>query len=87
MDISLIYEKIKKETEWYSPKQLRKLRQFRYRMSQAEFADLLKVNYGTYLGWELGRYTPSSPALALLYIATHYPEVFIEKIKARIENY
>ena len=75
VNINDIYKKIQEVTEWYSPQKLRQLRKFKYRMTQAKFADLLKVKLGTYLGWELGRHTPCSPALALIYIAEHYPEI------------
>ena len=79
-DLLEIYEKLNK-TEWITPGSLRQLRLFEYRRTQKEFAALLGVNLSTYVSWEQGRYTPSTPAMALLHVAKYHPETFLKNNK------
>ena len=50
----------------------------RLNVSQQAFAGLLGVSVRTIQDWEQGRRVPSGPANALLRIAEHHPEVFLE---------
>lgn len=85
LDISEIYTKLNK-AEWMTPVSLKKLRMYQYKVSQKEFAAQLGVNFSTYVSWEQGRYTPSSPAMALLHVAKYYPGVFNANRKAILEK-
>jgi len=38
-------------------------------------------HYETNRSWEQGRYKPSSPAQALLHIATHHKDLFLQNRK------
>jgi len=78
MNIFEIYKRLKKSGEWIQPVQLKKMRKSLYGMTQVEFADLLGVAYGTYVSWESGRYKPSTPAQALLHIATNHKDLFLK---------
>ncbi len=84
-DILEIYEKFNK-ANWSNPKELKKLRMYQYKMTQKEFASLLGVNLSTYVSWEQGRYTPSTPAMALLHVAKYYPDVFLKNRKEVMEK-
>ena len=81
MNIFELYKKIKRREEWIKPEQLKQTRKIVYRMTQEEFAELLGVLYETYRSWEQGRYKPSSPAQALLHIATHHKDLFLQNRK------
>lgn len=78
MDIFEIYKNLKRNGDWATPEQLKQTRTYLYRMTQVEFADLLGIHYNTYKTWESGRYTPSTPAQALLHIATYHKDVFLK---------
>ena len=78
MNIIKIYKKLKRNKEWISPEQLKQTREFVYGMTQVEFAELLGVFYETYRSWESGRYKPSSPAQALLHMATYHKDIFLK---------
>ena len=65
-----------------TPEQLKQTRRVVYGMNQDEFSSLIGVKYETYCTWERGRYIPSSPAQALLHIATNHKELFLkERVK------
>ena len=51
-----------------------KLARLRTGLSQAKFAQLLRVSKGTLLNWEQGRRSPSGPARALLTAVANDPE-------------
>jgi putative transcriptional regulator len=59
------------------PAPVRVIRQ-KLNLSRSAFADLMGVNVRTIQDWVQGRRKPSGPALALLRIAEHKPEVFID---------
>ena len=86
MDIFEIYKKIKRSGDWFTPDQLKQTRKSIYGMTQVEFADLLGISYNTYISWECGRYTPSTPSQALLHIATHHKDIFLEDRKKVLEK-
>ena len=81
MNVFELYKKIRRSEEWIKPEQLKQTRTIVYRMTQEEFAGLLGVLYETYRSWEQGRYKPSSPAQALLHIATHHKDLFLQNRK------
>lgn len=83
-----VYLELLQSNRWLSPKEIREVRKL-YRLTQVNFAKLLHISYHTYKNWEIGHRLPSSPAMALLYIARNYPEVFLknrEKILSEIPN-
>jgi DNA-binding transcriptional regulator YiaG len=86
MDIFELYKKLQRNQEWTKPEQLKQTRKLVYGMTQVEFAELLGVLYETYRSWESGRYTPSSPAQALLHIATHHQDVFLKNRKELLQK-
>jgi len=86
MDIFEIYRKLKKDRNWIKPEELKQIRKSVYGMTQIEFAELLGIFYETYRSWESGRYTPSSPAQALLHVATHHKDVFLQNRKEVLEK-
>lgn len=86
MDIFELYKKIQKNEEWLKPEQLKQTRKNIYGMTQVEFAELIGVLYETYRSWESGRYKPSSPAQALLHIATHHKDIFLQDRKKFLEK-
>lgn len=80
LDIFEIYKKLN-AAEWITPGSLKKLRTLQYKATQEEFSALLGVNLSTYVSWEQGRYTPSTPAMALLHVAKYYPDIFTNNRK------
>ena len=86
MDIFELYKKLKKNGDWVRPEQLKQTRKGVYGMTQVEFANLIGVLHETYRTWESGRYTPSSPAQALLHIATHHKDIFLQDRKKLLEK-
>lgn len=85
MDILELYQRIKQSKKWLQPSELKEMRLVQYKMTQAKFGQLLGVAEGTYINWEQGRYTPSSPAQSLLLIARDYPEVFLKNRQKLLE--
>lgn len=79
MEIFEIYKFLRKTGSWTSAKELKQTRKVIYGITQREFADLLGIAYYTYISWEQGRYKPSTPAQALLYIATKHKELFLKE--------
>jgi DNA-binding transcriptional regulator YiaG len=86
MNVFELYKKIRRSEEWIKPEQLKQTRTIVYRMTQEEFAGLLGVLYETYISWERGRYKPSSPAQALLHIATHHKDLFLQNRQEVLEK-
>ena len=78
MDILELYQRIKQSREWLHPSELKAMRLEQYKMTQVDFGRLLGVSEGTYINWEQGRYTPSSPARSLLLIARDYRDIFLK---------
>lgn len=61
-----------------------------YKMTQANFSDLIMVNYETYRSWEEGRRFPSSPGYAILSIAEKHPQIFMQnrlELINKVKNY
>ncbi len=85
MDILELYQRIKQSQEWLQPSELKEMRLVQYKMTQVDFGRLLGVSEGTYINWEQGRYTPSSPARSLLLIARDYPDVFLKNRQKLLE--
>jgi DNA-binding transcriptional regulator YiaG len=85
MDILELYQRIKQSQEWLQPSELKEMRLTQYKMTQVDFGRLLGVSEGTYINWEQGRYTPSSPARSLLLIARDYPDIFLKNRKKLLE--
>jgi len=54
-------------------------------MSQAEFAECLKISVRTLQEWEQGRAQPTGPALSLLDIVEEHPDIFVNKRKTEPE--
>lgn len=65
----------------YSPEQIHAIR-IRLGLKQSQFADVLNVSDKTVKAWEQGINPPSGPAMRLLQIAEHHPEVFWERREA-----
>lgn len=86
MNVFEVYRKLKRNGDWIKPARLKQVRKCVYGMSQVEFAELLGVLYETYRSWESGRYTPSSPSQALLHIATHHKDVFLQNREEFLEK-
>ncbi len=78
MELYELYQKLEKSNEWIKPQELKHTRKKIYGMNQLEFSSLLGVRYETYKTWEQGRYRPSSPAQALLHMATNYKKIFLK---------
>ena len=85
MDILELYQRIKQSQQWLQPSELKEMRLVQYKMTQVDFGRLLGVSEGTYINWEQGRYTPSSPARSLLLIARDYPDVFLKNRQKLLE--
>ena len=51
------------------------------RLSQAQFAQALKISPRTLQEWEQGRRRPSGAAQALIQIAFRHPEVIVEALR------
>jgi len=85
MDILELYQRIKQSQKWLQPSELKEMRLVQYKMTQVDFGRLLGVSEGTYINWEQGRYTPSSPARSLLLIARDYPDVFLKNRQKLLE--
>lgn len=86
MDIVEIYRKIKNNGDWVTPKVLKQTRKSVYNMTQVDFSELLGVVSSTYISWEQGRYTPSSPSQALLHVATYHKDVFLKNREQFLEK-
>ena len=83
-----IYLELKKSNKWLSPKEIKEVRKS-YNLTQACFAQLLHISYHTYKNWEIGHRIPSSPAMALLYLARDHSELFLkdkEKILSELSQ-
>jgi putative transcriptional regulator len=50
------------------------------RLSQSEFANLMRVNVRTLQNWEQHRRRPTGPAAALLKIVAHAPELALQAL-------
>ena len=61
----------------FSAEQIQALRA-RMRLSQFDFARMLRVSVKTVQNWEQGRRTPTGPAKVLLRIAARHPEVLLD---------
>lgn len=70
-----LYLKIQEQEIFFPPSEIKAIRR-QYGLTQVSFAEKLNVSYGTYKNWEIGHRIPSSPAMALLYVAKHYPKIF-----------
>jgi DNA-binding transcriptional regulator YiaG len=81
MDIVKLCRRIQQNQKWLQPAELKEMRLIQYKMTQVDFGRLLGVSECTYINWEQGRYTPSSPARSLLLIARDYPDVFLKNRK------
>ena len=75
--LNQLYQKLEQKKKWLSAKDIRSIRRY-FGLTQVKFADLLDVSYGTYKNWEIGHRIPSSPSMALLYIARDWPEIFLK---------
>ena len=76
--LSEIYSELLQSNKWLSPKEIREVRKL-YQLTQVNFAKLLHISYHTYKNWEIGHRVPSSPAMALLYIARDHQELFLKE--------
>lgn len=65
----------------FEPLQLKSIRK-RWRVSQAQFADLIGVSSATLRNWEQGRTYPDGAARALLVVATKNPTVVLQALRA-----
>lgn len=86
MNIFELYKKLKRNGNWITPKNLKQTRKSVYGMTQVAFADLLDVSYKTYVNWEQGRRTPSTPSQALLHIVTYDKKFFLENRKEFLQK-
>ena len=73
-----IYLELKKSNKWLSPREIKEVRRA-YKLTQVRFAGLLQVSFHTYKNWEIGHRIPSSPAMALLYLARDHSELFLKE--------
>ena len=80
-----VYTELKNKAQRLSPKEIKEIRRS-FKMTQMNFADLLGVSYGTYKNWEIGHRIPASPAMALLYVAKEYPDIFLQNAKHYISS-
>jgi putative transcriptional regulator len=55
----------------------------RFGLSQAKFAELMGISVGTLRNWEQGRRDPEGPAVVLLEVAYHHPDVVWGVVRAR----
>ncbi len=68
------------------PKRIRAIRAS-YKMTQGNFSELIMVNYETYRSWEEARRFPSSPGVAILFIAEKHPKIFLDNRKEILEKF
>lgn len=78
LSLEEIYFKVSETQEWYSPKAIRKMRKFQYRLTQKDFSNLIGVCQKTYENWEQGVNKPPSAARRLLLIVRDHPEIFLK---------
>ena len=86
MELYHLYQLIQRSNEWINPKLLKYNRKKIYKMTQWEFSSLIGVRYQTYKSWEIGRYTPSSPARALLHMAINHKDTFLKNRDQMLKN-
>jgi DNA-binding transcriptional regulator YiaG len=86
MDIFELYKKLNSNGDWIKPSKLRQTRKSLYGMTQVAFADLLNISSGTYISWEQGRYTPSTPSQALLHIVTFDKPLFLKNRRELLQK-
>ena len=58
-----------------------------FSLSQSKFADFIGMNLRTLQSWEGGYKHPSSPAVALLYLAETQPLAFVNNRKKLLEQF
>lgn len=87
IDIVELYQRIKESQKWLQPSELKEMRLSQYKMTQMDFGRLLGISEYTYINWEQGRNTPSSPAQALLLIARDYPDIFLKNREKLIKMF
>ncbi len=66
----------------FGPEEIRTIRS-RLRLTQPEFASMIGVSVGTLRNWEQGRRRPDGPAMALLVVAAHAPQVVADALHPR----
>lgn len=86
MELYHLYQILQRSNEWINPKELKYNRKKIYKMTQWEFSSLIGVRYQTYKSWEIGRYTPSSPARALLHMAINHKNTFLKNREQMLKN-
>lgn len=59
----------------YTPIDVKRIREKKFRKSQTEFASMLGLSVNTIQDWEQGRRHPSGPARALLNVASRHPKL------------
>ena len=78
LSLEKIYFKVSETPNWYSPKAIREMRRFQYRLTQKDFSNLIGVCKKTYENWEQGLNKPPSAARSLLLIVRDYPDIFLK---------
>jgi len=63
----------------YEPLKVRAIRE-KLNLTQAKFADMLRVSLATIRNWEQGRTYPEGAAIALLRVADAKPEAVLEAL-------
>lgn len=64
----------------YTPIDVKRIREKKFKKSQSDFAALLGLSIDTLQDWEQGRRRPSGPARALLVIASKHPKLVKEAL-------
>ena len=83
--LNKLYQELEQKKKWLSAKEITSIRRY-FGLTQVKFADLLGVSYGTYKNWEIGHRIPSSPSMALLYIARDWPEIFLKNRTQKLKQ-
>ena len=66
----------------YEPVKVKEIRA-KLRLTQEQFAEMLRISLGTLRNWEQGRTYPEGAAIALLQVADSKPEAVLEALHAK----
>lgn len=68
----------------YTPIDVKRIREQKFRKSQSEFASMLGLSVNTIQDWEQGRRHPSGPARALLNVAARHPKLVADVLVKQV---
>jgi len=80
------YEELVEDLKPISPAKIKAIRKS-YNLSQAAFAQILRINVRTLQNYEIGHRTPCSTANALLKIAEENPDIFLKRLNSNYREF